>query len=51
MAEFLTGRTDVADVPGTHDSILHEPFVATLAALVGDALSAADAAVRPPAIV
>jgi acyl-CoA synthetase (AMP-forming)/AMP-acid ligase II/thioesterase domain-containing protein/acyl carrier protein len=50
MAEFLTGRTDVADVPGAHDAILHEPFVATLAALVEDALSAADAAVRPPGV-
>ncbi len=51
MAEFLTGRIDTAEVPGRHDAMLHEPVVATVAALVRDALTAADAAVRQPAIV
>ena len=41
-AEFLTGPTRHADVPGAHDTILHEPDVATLARSVEEALAAAD---------
>jgi hypothetical protein len=42
MAEFLTGPTQLVEVPGTHDSILEEPFVATLARSLEDAFASAD---------
>jgi acyl-CoA synthetase (AMP-forming)/AMP-acid ligase II/thioesterase domain-containing protein/acyl carrier protein len=46
---LITGRLDVIAVPGTHDQIIREPFVRTLAEALGRALEQARAGQDPEA--
>lgn len=39
---LLTGEVQAFEVPGTHDTMVEEPNVTTLARLLGDALDVAD---------